>query len=289
MCFFGAIQSAKANEDFREKIVDPEISICENAKTGVVYKRKTVFRTASIFEDVKFCFQNHALPIDGHVDKTALSVCNNLVNPATLTAVKLKEVDKLSGATNIVKLNDDGTLVDIPYLTPESTPNGYIIAVKSVICYNNDKLKAHIDDQSTPTVPCSSLNLRKVKVGQKCMTSSGYIYERVSKVNFGQAWKGQDNLIWSSKIGGLSSQKIATQTCKDIGGDLPSLSQFMIGEGNEFSEVLPDIRENWFWTSTIDSHIFDDDSSAFAFAGGNASGGSYSRDSHYFSILCVGK
>lgn len=97
--------------------------------------------------------------------------------------------------------------------------------------------------------PCSSLDLRSAKVGVRCTTPKGAIFERVSRENFGEAWKGPDGLIWSDWVG-RGTHEDAVQMCKNIGGELPSNADFERGRMNEFREVLPGMKDRWFWSSS---------------------------------------
>lgn len=106
-------------------------------------------------------------------------------------------------------------------------------------------------------ISCSSINLREAEINVKCITSKGAIYQRVSKDKFGEAWKGEDGIIWSDIVG-TSSFYNANNVCTKIGGRLPSREDFEKGESKGFREVLPNIvkipfetpKPFIFWTST---------------------------------------
>ncbi|MGK5083925.1 hypothetical protein WDW37_11545 [Bdellovibrionota bacterium FG-1] len=93
-------------------------------------------------------------------------------------------------------------------------------------------------------------DLRSVAPGFKCRTSKGWLFERVAKSSFGEAWKGPDGWIWSDEVGNYS-QKDAVSTCKALGGILPSISDFERGEIYGFREVLPNMNNPVYWSSTI--------------------------------------
>lgn len=145
-------------------------------------------------------------------------------------------------------------------------------------------------NSSTPTIQspalCSTLDHSTwIPVGTKCMTSKGSIYERVSRDNFGEAWKGVDvshSLIWSN-MAGRSSLDEAVNTCKTLGGALPERADFKQGEANGFREVLPNMEGEWYWTSTIfsveENYIFSGDAGDF----GYSSPGRYG----YASVRCI--
>lgn len=99
----------------------------------------------------------------------------------------------------------------------------------------------------------SKIDLRTVASGFKCRTSKGAIYERVARVNFGEAWKGPDGLIYGDFIGERNQYK-AFESCKNLGGELPSQADFERGEANGFREVLPNMKDRWFWSSSVYSN-----------------------------------
>lgn len=94
-----------------------------------------------------------------------------------------------------------------------------------------------------------TMNLRTVRVGFRCRTSKGAIYERVARDNFGEAWKGPDGLIWGDLVAEYT-QQAAAAACTDLGGELPSCDDFARGEANGFREVLPHMKGYWYWSSS---------------------------------------
>lgn len=143
----------------------------------------------------------------------------------------------------------------------------------------------------TPTPPVQikacddgSVDLRSVAVGFKCHTSTGAIFERVSRDGFGEAWKGPDDLIWSDFVG-EDSQYDAVTTCKNLGGRLPSRADFERGETNGFREVLPNMKDRWFWSSTVISRH---SAFAYGFNGDNGYVGYAARSLSDRSVRCAG-
>lgn len=93
----------------------------------------------------------------------------------------------------------------------------------------------------TDSIPsCRAINLREAPIHLKCLTSKGAIYERVSRDNFGEAWKSPRGVIWSDRVG-LSSYFFARNVCAKIGAELPSREHFELGEAEGFREVLPNM------------------------------------------------
>lgn len=145
--------------------------------------------------------------------------------------------------------------------------------------------------KQTPTPPvqikaCSdgSVDLRQAPVGFKCRTSKGSIFERVVRANFGEAWKGPDGLIWSDFIGKYS-QYDAITTCKTLGGILPSRADFERGEANGFREVLPNMKDRWFWSSSVYPN---NSGLAYVFSG-NDGVIDYGGRNNNFSVRCAGR
>ena len=95
-----------------------------------------------------------------------------------------------------------------------------------------------------------SINLRTAPIGFRCQTSKGTIYERVTRENFGEAWKGSDGFIWSDCVGAYK-QQAAIEVCANLGGGLPSKADFERGELNGFRQVLPNMKYRWYWSSSV--------------------------------------
>ncbi len=161
------------------------------------------------------------------------------------------------------------------------------------------KKLAVVAPSAQPVVPCSTLDRSKpIQIGVKCMTSRAAIFERVSRVSFGEAWKGPDGLVWSDLVD-QNTYDQAVYNCKNLNGRLPTRFDFQRGELNGFREVLPNmtIRASdqdwnwlvtpWFWSSTV---LPDDSSSAYTFFTADGMIGRYfmSREG-IISIRCVGQ
>lgn len=139
---------------------------------------------------------------------------------------------------------------------------------------------APVNPPAQTPVACGSINLRTAQLHVKCTTSKGAVYERVSRDNFGEAWKGPDGVIWSDLVGQGSQDSVAN-TCKNLGGTLPERADFERGEANGFREVLPNMKDQWFWSSSVNP-------SASVFFGNNGVIYDGSRNG-YYSVLCVGR
>jgi hypothetical protein len=129
---------------------------------------------------------------------------------------------------------------------------------------------APVNPPSQTPVACSSINLRTAKLHVKCTTSKGAVFERVSRDNFGEAWRGPDGWVWSDRLGS-ETQDRAIGLCRNIGAELPLRADFERGEANGFREVLPNMKinfaeERYFWTS---SNLPSSDDNAYLFNGGS--------------------
>ena len=121
------------------------------------------------------------------------------------------------------------------------------------------ELEAIVRAAPVPPVEIKACNdpttdLQAVAAGFKCRTSKGAIYERVTRNHFGEPWKGPDGLIWSDHVG-YRSQQNAVDLCKILGGTLPTRADFERGEANGFREVVPNMKDRWFWSSSVYPNI----------------------------------
>ena len=154
-------------------------------------------------------------------------------------------------------------------------------------------LAAFAEEKVGDDIPtaCSSINLRIAPLGMKCKTSKGghdgkgAIFERVSRDNFGEAWKGPDGVIWSDRTGS-DTQFNAVYACENLGGELPSRANFERGEANGFREVLPNMKDHWFWSSSVNPS---DPYYGNYFSGNYGDIGDTSRNNGKFSVRCVGR
>ncbi len=147
------------------------------------------------------------------------------------------------------------------------------------------------------------------KLGQRCRTSTGAIWERAGRKKSRESWKlvlgvkgteMDQGLIWSDKLSGLSGlytnkaerhflETQAWEACEDRGGLLPSKEEFERGALNGFREVLPSMSKfNQFWSSSAPSSTHPD---IFAYVISGAGGiGIYHRyNGGIFSVRCVSR
>ena len=107
-----------------------------------------------------------------------------------------------------------------------------------------------------------SIDLRTAPIGFQCKTSKNITFERVEREGFGEAWKDLNtNFIWSEKIGEFKNtgdvqdetiiHSDATAACEDIEASLPRKEQFKTSKKNGFQEVLPNMENDTYWSSTI--------------------------------------
>lgn len=156
-------------------------------------------------------------------------------------------------------------------------------------------LQAIVDQVSAPKgiKPCSdgSVNLRAAKIEFKCSTSKGEVFERVVRANFGEAWKDSDGLIWSDVVG-RSNQYDAVNKCKTLGGELPSRQDFERGKAKGIREVLPNMGDRCFWSSSVLPGSADDNGNAddaYVFSGNYGVIDNDNRNYSIDSVRCIGR
>ncbi|MFL5815759.1 MAG: hypothetical protein ACJ763_19480 [Bdellovibrionia bacterium] len=98
-------------------------------------------------------------------------------------------------------------------------------------------------------VPCSSVDLRKQKVGFVCTTSVGVRFELVEREGLGEVWMGPDQIAWTDVLGSETVEG-ALLACDKIGMVLPAYQNFKRGQSNKFEEVLPNLstESNIIWS-----------------------------------------
>ena len=105
-------------------------------------------------------------------------------------------------------------------------------------------------------VTCSELTEeQRSDLRTVCVTKKGAKFKRVAMEGFGEAWMGSTGengkqQIWSDRIGS-ANQYDAIDNCKAIAGSLPSKEDFIRGEANGIREVLPNMKDHWFWSSSV--------------------------------------
>lgn len=160
--------------------------------------------------------------------------------------------------------------------------------IASLRCDASDTRKIRCWERPVQIKACSEKSetyLRMVTPGFKCRTTNGAIYERVTRDNFGEAWKGPDGLIYSDFIGKYS-QYDAIEICKNLGSTLPSQADFDHGEANGFREVLPTMKNRWYWSSSVPPG-----DSGYAYYLIGHDGGTNNPDNRYstYSVRCVAR
>ena len=154
-----------------------------------------------------------------------------------------------------------------------------------------ETLKAIQDrlDQTPPAPPVEQVACSKLTAEQRsdlrtvCVTSKGAKFKRVEKKYFGEAWQDEAGMIWSDRIGSGNHYDVI-DNCKAIAGRLPSKGDFIRGEVNGIREVLPNMKDRWFWSSSV--HPYYSDYACYFFGG---SGGGIFNDGRYdgLSVRCV--
>lgn len=226
-----------------------------------------------------------------------------------------QDTEKAQITCDLVKLNslsesDQYVLVHHEYagLAGVELPNGndsHYEVSNQISEYLVDQVVKRLAIKPQPPTPeaCDSVNLRTAQIHVKCITSKGSIYERVSRDNFGEAWKGPDGFIWSDRVGN-DTQYDAVKTCRNLGGKLPDRAAFERGESYGFREVLPNMKDRYFWSSEVDwtsspdpERVFWRSSADLSFSPDPAFGYTFSgnygiithgRRLHYYTVRCIG-
>ena len=120
-----------------------------------------------------------------------------------------------------------------------------------------------------------------------CVTKKGAKFKRVQRTNFGKAWQDEAGMIWSDRIG-RANHYYAIENCKAIHGKLPSRDDFIRAEANGIREVMPNMKDHWFWCSSVHPNV-----SAFAYFfgydgnDGNSDDVSHGTLGNLRSVRCV--
>jgi hypothetical protein len=110
----------------------------------------------------------------------------------------------------------------------------------------------------------------------KYRTSTGAVFETVSRAGWAKAVKGPDGTIWSEYQGdfsntgtdkdGIVTDSAATRACAKIGGTVPTKQDFeklkasfeLDGSGHltdqgrkDLYTMFPDMKGRWFWSSSV--------------------------------------
>lgn len=142
-------------------------------------------------------------------------------------------------------------------------------------------------------------------------TSTGAVFQIVSREGFGRAIKAPDGTIWSEYQGnfdnigkdkdGIVTDSAATRACAKIGGSLPTKQDFEKLKANfdldqngyltqqgrkDMNKVFPDMKDRFFWSSSV--HPYGANYASF-FNGYDGAFGYVSRSYNDGSVRCVGR
>lgn len=128
-----------------------------------------------------------------------------------------------------------------------------------------------------PSCNDSSINLRTVEVGFRCVTSKGATFTRIEREFFGEAWKDSDGVIWSDIVGVGNDSNVADAKaiCEKFDAVLPNNRHFERGEAMGFREVLPNVENKIFWSADVDSFFV------------SRLGEVHSGEEHYANTRCI--
>lgn len=147
----------------------------------------------------------------------------------------------------------------------------------SSVAYATGDSCSHSDPNTTPEKQAAELQAIVTPLPDNMYrTSTGAVFEAVSRKGFGNAVKGPDGTIWSknqgdfsntgTNEGGIVTDSAATRACAKIGGTLPTKQAFeklknsfeldkdgyLTDQGRkDLYAVFPDMKDEWLWTSTV--------------------------------------
>lgn len=129
------------------------------------------------------------------------------------------------------------------------------------------------------TKQCRRL-VKKVRSLQKT-TSTGFVFELISKDEKGERWKDlETGLTWGPIHGDPINHYEATEK---FGAALPTKEEFETAENHGIREVL-DMKNKWFWSSSVFPNYA---AYAYYFYGSNGGIGYYYRSGGNDAAVCV--
>lgn len=164
----------------------------------------------------------------------------------------------------------------------------------------------------TPCVDMTEEARRSAPVGSVCLTSRGYVFQRITDEAIGAAWvdlasgvrwmADHQEDVYSNDGGRIENGVIigspADQDCRDSGGRLPSREEFALAESHGFREVLLGMRKSspWgsgslsFWSSSF--HSTDELGYTYSYVFGSYDGCSSCNArttsvNHHTAVRCV--
>lgn len=227
------------------------------------------------------------------------------LNVSANELVDAKEATPSSGSYGSIKTGD---LVWINGLCKRVTASGDLEIVPLNVAKSAQGCQALRDytevDKAYSKVaqvakPCGNIDLRKAAEQATCQTTKGTIFQLVKRTSDGkEVWKDtKSGLIWSDRLDKTYSQYNALNACSDystmnargnleyVSFSLPSKADFETAENDGIREVLPNMKDHYFWSSSVfpyDSYV------AYGF-GGSYSGFVAGFRSNGNSVRCVGR
>mgnify|MGYP001117395898 CR=1 FL=1 len=128
----------------------------------------------------------------------------------------------------------------------------------------------------------------KVSQGFQCRTSRGTRFQRITEPAEGWRDLGRDGKVWFDQVTNEVSQQEAIALCEGIAGQtLPSKEDFRNAERHGFQEVLPDMFQFYYWSSSSVPH----QDLAYGFSSGANVLATMSKGAGvgYVAARCVGK
>lgn len=121
---------------------------------------------------------------------------------------------------------------------------------------------SHRSLASATDIPtCKSINIRQAKIGTVCLTAGAQlpsVFRLIDRSEDGkETWKDtRTGIAWADKLDNTLTLNAAQAACKQYSAgpngvfSLPTKSHFEKSRRDGFSQVLPNLKDTYFWTST---------------------------------------
>jgi hypothetical protein len=183
--------------------------------------------------------------------KTCASLHARLPSKAELqTAIKNWDTNELSDTRELWIQQISHVDSKQAYRLGEGISHTYLLSspqnsVSQFVC-----VKGGTPNAKSTLPECDSRGSRNKPVGFKCLSSTSHVFTRVQKNGFGEAWQDGQKNIWSDIIS-ASEYRPEDEKCKNLGAEVPSQKQFLEGQKDGINEVLPNMIDKTFWSSTV--------------------------------------
>lgn len=134
------------------------------------------------------------------------------------------------------------------------------------------------------TIDLRTPDLREVPVGTKVITSNGFMFVLMNREAGKESWRDEaTGLIWHNLEDGKFNHNQAVEKFRD---KLPTKEEFETVEEHGFREVLPNMKNQWFWSASVHPYY---SYYAYGFIGYSGDVGSGNRYYDGGSVRCVAR